>query len=91
MNVNVFRYEVPVDDAWHDITLSGPIMHVASRNGNVSTVHFWALAGAGTPYTAKLRVFGTGHEVPLDAVYRGTAIAEPLVWHLFEKDEKGVV
>jgi len=54
-------------------------------------VHFWALAGAGTPYTAKLRVFGTGHEVPLDAVYRGTAIAEPLVWHLFEKDEKGVV
>ena len=84
--MNVYRYEVPVDDAWHEITLSGPIMHVACRYGNIAMVHFWALAGARTPYTARLRVYGTGHDIPLDAAYRGTAIAEPLVWHLFEQE-----
>lgn len=83
--MNVFRYEVPVDDTWHDITLTGPILHVASRN-YLKVVYFWALAGVGSPYTARLRVYGTGHPIPLDAVYRGTAIAEPLVWHLFEQD-----
>ena len=84
--MNVYRYEVPVDDTWHDITLTGPILHVASHYGDIGTVHFWALAGVGSPYTARLRVYGTGHPIPLDAVYRGTAIAEPLVWHLFEQD-----
>jgi len=84
--MNVYRYEVPVDDTWHDITLTGPIVHVTSRQGDVRTVHFWALAGLGSPYTASLRVYGTGHQVPLDATYRGTAISEPLVWHLFERN-----
>jgi hypothetical protein len=83
--MNVYHYEVPVDDTWHDITLTGKIVHVASRNNDLSVVHFWALAGIVSPYTARLRVYGTGHQVPLDSIYRGTAIAEPLVWHLFER------
>lgn len=82
--MNVFRYEVPVDDAWHQIELSGPIVKVACRNGVRDVVHVWALAGTGATFLARLRVFGTGHQVPDEAVYRGTAIAEPLVWHLFE-------
>ena len=82
--MKVYRYEVPVDDSWHDVELSGPIVKVACRNGVRSVVHVWALAGVGTPYIARLRLFGTGHEVPDDIMYRGTAIAEPLVWHLFE-------
>lgn len=83
--MRVYRYEVKVDGYWHNFELSGPIVHVASRNGATDVVHFWALANVGTPFTAKLRVFGTGHEVPEDTVYRGTAIAEPFVWHLFEQ------
>jgi hypothetical protein len=85
--VNIYRYEIPVDDDWHQFQLSGPVVHVACRNGDYKKVHFWALAAAGEPYTAALRVFGTGHGVPDGTVYRGTAIAEPLVWHLFEKEE----
>jgi hypothetical protein len=81
----VYRYEVPVDGKWHAFTLSGPIVKVASRNGATDRVHFWALEGAGTPFTAMLRVYGTGHDVPEETVYRGTAIAEPFVWHLFEQ------
>lgn len=83
--MNVYRYEVPVDDEWHDIGLSGPVVHVACRGGDYKKVHIWALAGAGAPYTARLRIFGTGHDIPGNAYYRGTVIAEPLVWHLFEE------
>ena len=83
--MRVLRYEVPVDDAWHEISLTGPVVHVACRNGVRDVVHAWALADVGTAYTARLRVFGTGQDVSLDTVYRGTAIAEPLVWHLFEQ------
>jgi hypothetical protein len=82
--VKVFRYEVPVDDEWHDVALSGPIVHVGTPFGQLSPLHIWALAETGAPYTARLRVYGTGHTVPDYVVYRGTAIAEPLVWHLFE-------
>jgi hypothetical protein len=83
--VKVYHYEVPVDDRWHAYTLSGPVVHVSCRNGVRDVVHFWALEGAGTPFAAQLRVFGTGHEVPDEVTYRGTAIAEPFVWHLFEQ------
>jgi len=83
--MNVYRYEIKVDGKWHDVELSGPIVKVASRNGVTDVVHVWALAGVGTPFTARLRVFGTGHDVPDDTTYRGTAIAEPYVWHLFEQ------
>jgi hypothetical protein len=82
--MRVLRYEIPVGGDWSEFTLSGPIVKVASRNGVQGTVHFWALAGAGTEFTARLRVFGTGSNVPDNTVYRGTAIAEPYVWHLFE-------
>jgi hypothetical protein len=81
--MKVFRYEVPDDDQWHEITLAGPIVHTAIRDG---AFHFWALAGAGSSAAAKLRLFGTGDEVPEDTMYRGTAITESgrLVLHLFE-------
>ena len=82
--MKVYRYEVPDDDQWHAFELSGPVVHVAIRDG---AFHYWALASVGTPYTARLRLFGTGDEVPGDTVYRGTAITESglLVMHLFER------
>lgn len=83
--MKVYRYTIPVDAFWHDFTLSGPVVHVACRNDIQDVVHFWVLEGAGTPFTARLRIYGTGQDVPLDTMYRGTAIAEPLVWHLFEQ------
>jgi hypothetical protein len=87
--VKVYRHQVPADDSWHDITMSGPVVHVACRNGDDSLIHFWTLAGLSSPYTARFRVFGTGNPVPDDAAYRGTGIAEPLVLHLFEASREG--
>lgn len=55
----VYRYEVPVDDRWHVLELTGDILHVASRSPEV--VEFWALANQDPPVRHRLRVFGTGH------------------------------
>lgn len=92
----VHRYEVQIDDRWHEFTLTGRIVHVACRGESLyAPVQFWALVEDLSPYTASFRVFGTGHEVPERAQYVGTAFSPPrtamfalppgkFVWHLFE-------
>lgn len=85
-DTRVFRYEVPVDDQWHDLELSGPILHVDCRDPRV--VEFWALHTPGywCKRTESFTVIGTGHLQP-DGYHVGTAIAPggQLVWHLFRK------
>lgn len=85
----IYRYEIPVDDAWHTIRTSGSIVHVAARTLNV--VEFWAHAGF-IEKDRTYRVFSTGQPLPGEdaytrPVYVGTALTPPngrLVWHLFE-------
>lgn len=76
----ILRYEVPVDEGWHEHTCGVPV-HVAARR--VDVVEFWAIDD-GYVMARRFRVFGTGHPVPGGTTYRGTALAGPLVWHLVE-------
>jgi hypothetical protein len=80
----IYRYEVPVDDRWHPLQLSGDIVHVGCRN--MHTVEVWALHTDGPQETRSFRVYGTGHTLPPDLRHIGTAIAPggQLVWHLLE-------
>lgn len=86
MAIAIYRYEVPVDDRWHSLPLSGDLLHVAARQSD--TVEVWAFSdGSATP-TRTFRVFGTGQRLPVDDPidYRGTALApNGLVWHLMER------
>ena len=94
----VLRYEVPVDDQWHDI-VAGEALYVDCRR--YDTVEFWALEG--TEFTQTLRVFGTGQPLPDEPLkHVGTALSPEfqertatggrgasrgeLVWHLFRKE-----
>ncbi|MDX3520714.1 hypothetical protein [Streptomyces scabiei] len=70
---SVYRYEVPVDDRWHPLQLSGRILHVGCRNPRA--VEVWALHTDQPTEIRGFRVYGTGH--PL-------APGGQLVWHLFE-------
>jgi hypothetical protein len=84
----IYRYEVPVDDGWHVIELSGPIVQVGARNPY--TVEFWALVGDEKPVERAFRVFGTGQPIPpAAALHRGTAFAAGgrLIWHLMEHEQ----
>lgn len=83
MTAQIFRFEVPVDDQWHDIPGCSTPLHVACRHAD--TVEFWAWRRDDLP-ARRLRVFGTGHLIPDGTHYRGTTIAPGgrLVWHLIE-------
>jgi len=84
----VWRYEVPVDDQWHEVQLGGlgsQPQHVASRRSGI--VEFWITQYEGAPTSARyFRVFGTGHQLEPGIQYVGTALDGLLVWHLFEKN-----
>jgi hypothetical protein len=82
----IHRYEVPVDDRWHTLNLSGEVLHVASRRPDV--VEVWAVADTdGRSHPRRFCAFGTGQPLPEEPVrYVGSAFAAngALVWHLME-------
>jgi hypothetical protein len=82
----IHRYQIPVDDEWHMLRLSGAVLHVAARDS--MSVGVWALVGTEPPRRWEFRVFGTGQPLPsLRTVHVGTTLAYGgrLVWHLFRR------
>lgn len=82
----IHRYEVPVDDQWHELRLSGAVLHAASRRADV--VELWALHGGGPEVPRTFRAFGTGQPLPTEPTrHVGTALAAAgrLVWHVMER------
>lgn len=82
----VLRYEVPVDGVWHALALSGPVLHVDTRNRGL--VEVWALDDGGPKAERRFQVFGTGQPLPDGVVaHVGSVITAQgaLVWHLFEE------
>lgn len=84
MSRTIYRHEIPVDDQWHAIDLTGDIVHVASRS--VHTVEIWVIHGSQAASRRGFRVYGTGQPIPDDVTHVGTAIPPggDLVWHLME-------
>lgn len=100
MTQRVFRYTVPVNDAWHGVRLdpNREILHVAARSADI--VELWAIADdeiRSPQITRRFRVYGTGQPITVDPAvpsatsyrltHRGTIIPADfpsLVWHLFE-------
>lgn len=80
----IWRYEIPVDDRWHPLQLSGEILHVGCRNPHA--VEVWARHTDGASDIRSFRVYGTGQSMPDNLEHVGTALAPggQLVWHLME-------
>lgn len=88
----IYRFEVPVDDQWHEYVLGGDPLHVAAVRFDL--VEFWAYSApldAGV-VARQLRVFGTGQVLPDACRHWGTCIAPAgslrLVWHLIEDPKR---
>jgi hypothetical protein len=83
----IFRYEIPADDQWHTVPVSGGVVHVGTRTPYGAEV--WALHVEELPQVDReFRVFGTGQPLPEEpSRYVGTAIVPggALVWHLMER------
>lgn len=91
----VLRWEVRVDDHWHEIG-GGRVVHVDNRppafTGLPPRVEVWTEEHllddwpASPPIAAKRRVLvvGTGHQIPTTAIqHLGSVLDGPFVWHLF--------
>jgi hypothetical protein len=83
--MTVHRHHILVDDQWHTLNLTGPVLHVDARYDNA--VDVWVLHTEGPTTVHRFRVFGTGHPLPDNVKHVGSALTGPggmLVWHLFE-------
>lgn len=85
-NRAIFRQVVPVDDQWHPFTLTGPIVHVGTREENC--VEIWFMnEPASEAQPRAFRVFGTGQAIePATARHVASVITRSgrFVWHLLE-------
>ena len=84
MSRTIYRYEIPVDDQWHAIALTGDVLHVDCRS--IYVVELWAIHVDGPTHRRSFRAYGTGQPIPDGATHVGTTIAPGghLVWHLME-------
>jgi len=80
----MYRYEIPVDDQAHVVTLTGEPLAFAATD--TETVEFWAEHDDQAGRTDRaFRVVGTGHVIPDGARWVGTCPRHyGLVWHLYE-------
>lgn len=82
----IYRYEVPVDDRWHEFDLTGDPLAVGCRSRGV--VEFWACHSEIALSTHRtFLVVGTGHTLPTGVRHWGTVVTPggQLVWHLVER------
>jgi hypothetical protein len=80
----MFRYVVPVDGQPHIVPLSHSPAGVGATD---RFVEFWAESTVTVPPALRaFQVFGTGHPLPGQARWVGTAPRTPggFVWHLYE-------
>lgn len=94
----VLRYEIPIDDNFHEIP-AGKILHLSEyRHKNITgeraRIEVWVevtFEGAGVVFPIiglqRVQVFGTGHPLPEDAAHLATCLDGALVWHLYQVNQ----
>lgn len=84
MSRAIWKYEFEVTDIVqaYDIPQGYSIVHVEAQGRHVC---MWVDVNVEREKTERtFQIFGTGHPVPDDAAYIGTAQIGSFVWHLFE-------
>lgn len=82
----MFRYVVLIDDRPHAFDLAPAAMSPLVE-ADRHAVSFWCEHDENaSTMTREFQVFGTGHPLPPNAMFVGTAPRTPdgLVWHLYE-------
>lgn len=87
---SIYKYDVPLEGATHMIPQGALLQHVAVQY-QPDVVSFWATVDTETLIMEERRfeIVGTGHLIPENGVYVGTAEVKvnnggSLVWHLIE-------
>ena len=87
MSKAVFRYEIPLDDKAHPIPPGMPVhFEVGRRIAHVGELWLEVYGGIPKSPTHEYQVFGTGHLIPDDFEFIGTAREDPFMWHLYRRE-----
>lgn len=82
MTRRIWKYELPVDDDKH--LIPAHIVHVRAQSANL--IEVWSEVDPDRMNNQQHQVFGTGHEIPERAQYRGSVEIGQFVWHVFNVD-----
>lgn len=87
-NKIVHRHRIGICDYNVPITCCGSakVIHVGLKHGEADSVQLWVeQAEPALELTERrFRVFGTGQPIPEGYHHKGTVVAGPFVWHLYE-------
>lgn len=90
MATTIWKFPLSLDrGAYHAVQLpeGAAALHVAAQDGWPCV---WAMVSPDAPLrTAYFEIVGTGHPVPDDSIYVGTAHTPPYVWHVFSLRKPG--
>ena len=90
MSRAIYKYEIPIDDQWHEFTmpLQARVVHIGAQQADA--VCAWAEVATGGDEIVKrsFRIFGTGHPIPSGAVHQGSVISGAFVWHAYARTAK---
>jgi len=79
----IHKHRVPLGDALIALPLASGAIRYLGIQGDQYFV--WAeVTEGGVPTERRFQWYGTGHPIPATAVYVGTIVDAPYVWHLHE-------
>jgi hypothetical protein len=80
--IHKFLLDQPTSTTKLDLPIAAVPLHTEQQG---SAFCLWVDLDVDAPRIMRsFQIFGTGHEIPLDAKYIGTFMDESYVWHLFE-------
>lgn len=87
---SVRRLVIPADQQWHGFDLTGPILHLAARNGRHVDMFVMHQQGHGAfTFRRSFRLFETGEQLTEGCGdHVGSVVPPngmPLGWHIFEE------
>jgi hypothetical protein len=83
----IWKYKIHVkeEEKTFDMPYGSVILHVGSQFQNQVTLWVQFSEDMGHKSTRTFRIFGTGHSIPDNYIYVGTADDKPFMWHVYEE------
>lgn len=87
----IHKFQVK-DFSQHEVVIpfAGRVVHVSMQQDGAmlaqrNVVTFWVELNTGEATILRyFQLFGTGHDIPTNAIYCGTVHDHGMVWHLYE-------
>ena len=80
----IWKFNLTKQSSSHEVPIGSKLVHVGKDANGVPAV--WLEVSPASPTEKRyFSVIGTGHSVPDGYDHVGTYLAEPFVWHIYER------